>query len=250
MYHHVSPAAMVPMDAPPDDGWWWWHEPDALARHIITLRRRGHTIVSLDDYGDAIGRLGRAARTAVVLTFDDGWRDNYEYAVPVLRSLDAPATFFVTTEHINHPLSDPRRMNAQELKDLQHWGMTIGGHTRTHRALPGLSNAELESEVAGCRQDLKDVLGRSADWFAYPRGVFDRRTVGAVRAAGWRGAASALGPGRTTHSDFFWMFREVPGTDLRCLRDRARLSPIFRRLWALRTRQRLSERLTLRDGQG
>src|SRR5215207_4774739 len=97
MYHHISPAR--PADAPVDEGWFWWHAPEMLEHHIRELRRRGRQIVSLDEYVEGIATR-KPSRHAVVLSFDDGWKDNYDHAMPVLRALEAPATFFVTTAHL------------------------------------------------------------------------------------------------------------------------------------------------------
>lgn len=238
VYHHVAPAA--PAQTPAEEGWSWRHTPDQLELHIAELRRRGRQIVSLDEYVDD------RPKAAVVLTFDDGWADNYEVAVPVLRSLDAPATFFLTTDHLSGERPDPRRMTPEQVRELDGGLFTFGGHTRTHQALTRLEPGPLESEVAGCRSDLTHLLSQPPRWFAYPGGAFDSRCADAVRSAGWDGALCSLAPARNTPRSRYWMFRDVPGSDLRSRRDRARLSPATRRLWGLRTRQRLRRHLRAR----
>lgn len=240
MYHHVSPAR--PPDAPRDEGWRWWHTPECLQHHIEQLRGRGQHIISLDEYADAAIR-GRPPRRGVVLTFDDGWRDNYDFALPVLQSLEAPATFFVTTGHLEGTPPDPRRMTISQLRELESAGMTIGGHTRTHQPLTHIDGEQCDREVVGCRADLETILREAPRWFAYPGGAFNRATADAVRLAGWDGAVCSLGPAPNSRASRYWMFREVPGTDLRSRRDRARLSPLVRRLWSLRIRQRLRTQL-------
>jgi peptidoglycan/xylan/chitin deacetylase (PgdA/CDA1 family) len=151
----------------------------------------------------------------VLLTFDDGLANNYRYALPVLEAFDAPAIFFVATQHVKNPadwlpsyqgyaqqywgrVEDvPREIGAafwdgmsveQVAACAQHPLITIGGHTDTHPHLTGCSDDELHHELTMARMWLQSACGRAVDLFAYPYGDYDRRVMEAVRTAGYRAA--------------------------------------------------------------
>lgn len=119
---------------------------------------------------------GRLPDYSVWVTFDDGWRDNYTNALPILKKYDIPATFFVTTGYINKTIT-PKTvstndifMNWQEIKEAAGSGISIGVHTISHRILPTLSDEELEREIAGAKNEIEQRLGRGVISFAYPVG--------------------------------------------------------------------------------
>src|SRR5262249_49811893 len=137
--------------------------------------------------------------SAVVITFDDGWQDQYDVAFPILQKHHFTATFFVYTNAIGNGSAF---MTWDELRELQHAGMTIGAHSRTHPRLIE-PNVSLENEIDGSRDDIERQLGVSPELFAYPYGLWDRRVVAAVRAAGFRAARSmADGPMNTASTIF------------------------------------------------
>lgn len=157
----------------------------------------------------------------VLLTFDDGYANHADVALPLLEEHRAPAVFFVTTQHVRDPgdwLPAIRRAAARypgpvppEVRRDLFDGMsveqlraaaanplvTIGSHTVSHPFLTRLGDAELARELAESKRFLEDAGGRAVDLFAYPTGDYDRRTIAAVRAAGYRAAFVELcrGPG-------------------------------------------------------
>ncbi len=243
MYHHIAPAHAIPASADSSEGWSLVHSPSSLAFHIEAFRRRGRRFVSLEEYVDSIESRGREPVGAVHLTFDDGWVDNYTYARPVLRALDVPATFFVTTDHIRGGVSDPRCMSVHQLGELIAAGMALGAHSRTHPDLTSLQVAELQSEIEGSKNDLETALGLRIDWFAYPGGVFNQAIVDRVRAAGFRGAVCSLGPARNDRASRYWLFRDILSEEMSGLRDRVVLWGPGRRLLEWRVRRRLREQM-------
>jgi peptidoglycan/xylan/chitin deacetylase (PgdA/CDA1 family) len=241
MYHHIAPPEIVPTDETYSlEGWEWNHAPDVLAYHIEELSRRGRRFVSLAEYVASIDS-GRHPGNIVHLTFDDGWADAYSVAFPILRDYSVPATYFVTTGHLRSGDENPRLISADQLRELADSGITIGSHTRSHRALTLLDTEQLVNEIAGSKQDLEGVLGRSVEWFCYPGGVFNRNVAQQVRDAGYIGAVCSHGPGVNNKGSRYWMFREVLGDDLRNIRDRLRLNPITRRIWSIRTHRRVEK---------
>ncbi|MDI1433158.1 polysaccharide deacetylase family protein [Polyangium sorediatum] len=238
LYHHILPEGD---DAgfSAEDGLTFRHSPEAFRFHLEELRRRGYRFGSLDQLvrqlDDGIAEDDRSA----FVTFDDGWRNQHEYALPILRALGISATFFVTTDHLRQGVSCAKRMGPAELRTLVDAGMTIGSHTRTHPDLARLDETRLEDELRGSRQDLEDLLGKPVTLFAYPGGSLSARVVRAVRRAGYEAACCSFGPARNDATSLFWMYRDVISASMRSPRDRYRLSPLARQLLTFRVERRL-----------
>lgn len=166
---------------------------------------------------------GRPFRRELAITFDDGYRDNFENAMPILERLGLPATFFVVSRWIGtdvvpfwdralgvrHPW-----MTWDQVKTLKNKGFDIGAHTRTHVNLGTTSGAAAQEEIAGAREDLEQALGTSVETFAYPFGGPDNMTEfnrKLVKAAGFRCCCSAYGGTITWGTDPF-VFPRVPVT--------------------------------------
>ena len=124
---------------------------------------------------------------AVILTFDDGYRDNYTTVFPLLKQYNFPATIFVTTGLIGNP----EYCSAEELREMHNSGLVaIETHTLTHPKLATLSRAEADHEIRESRRALQEILGTAPTLFAYPYGNFSEGTIGLVREIGFTGAVT------------------------------------------------------------
>jgi len=142
------------------------------------------------DFDEAVNRLaaGTAPRRGVVVTFDDAWDDNYANALGALVEHQLPATLFVPSRL----LGTPGFLTRAQLLDMVSAGVRVGAHSRTHADLTTCSDAELEWEVRGSRDDLEDLLGVACTRFAYPHGRMDARVRTALSAAGFRTAVTTV----------------------------------------------------------
>ena len=154
---------------------------------VLEAGRQRQPVLDLDD---AVGRLAAAAapRRAVVVTFDDAWADNYTNALAPLIERQIPATLFVPSRL----LGTSGRLSRPQLLDMAAAGVSVGAHSRTHPDLTACSDAELEWEVRGSRDDLEDLLGVACTRFAYPNGRLDARVRAAVASAGFRIAVTTV----------------------------------------------------------
>src|SRR3989344_9554004 len=161
MYHSVSPGVDYFMNVEPDD----------FERHMAYLAEQKITVIALSEL---VARLKarKPLGGAVVLPFDDGYRDNYTIAFPLLKKYRFPATIFVTTDMIGK--TDKRgleRLSAAEMKELHASGLiNIEPHTKTHPKLAKLSDQDARAEIEGSKKAIEQLLGTDTKLFAYPYG--------------------------------------------------------------------------------
>ena len=189
MYHEVAgPADTASRLAVP---------PDAFAEQLSHLQAEQFTVITMSTLAVAMtGDYPLPARP-VVLTFDDGFADFHEVAVPLLREHGFTATVFVTTGWIQDAgpsgRARPGRMLTwQQLLEAAAAGMEIGAHSHTHPQLDQLPGGQLARELADSKSALEDRLGAPVPGFAYPFGYSSARVRHAVLAAGY-GYACVVG---------------------------------------------------------
>ncbi|MEV1009336.1 polysaccharide deacetylase family protein [Streptomyces sp. NPDC049881] len=206
--------------------------PDRLREQLVWLRRRGLRGVSMSHLLRARAA-GRADRL-VGLTFDDGYRDFLDYAVPLLRGHGCTATVFVLPGRLGGSnawdAEGPRKrlLNADGIRAAAEAGMEIGSHGLAHVSLPALPDDELEHEIRHSRALLRDITGGDVPGFCYPYGAVDQRVADAVRDAGYA-YACAISPGALTGR---WALPRVhvgESDSARRLRIKHWLHPIRRR---------------------
>ena len=133
------------------------------------------------------------ASPAIVVTFDDGYADNLEVALPLLADKGIPATLFVTTSSIDGTHGGRGRMlSSAGLCELHAAGVEIASHGRRHVSFPALSRSEIRDEVRSSKAWLEDLVGVEITSFAYPHGHHDRRCREEVVAAGYRSASLVM----------------------------------------------------------
>jgi peptidoglycan/xylan/chitin deacetylase (PgdA/CDA1 family) len=194
MYHSVGDCS--------DDPYRITVTPGRLDLQLGLLRRRGLRGVSMTDLIAARAR--GEGRGLIGLTFDDGYADFVEHALPVLRRHGCGATLFVLPGRLDgenawDPLG-PRKplLGKQGIRVAAATeGIEIGSHGLTHVDLTTADDAVLRAEVAESRAALAELIGADIDGFCYPYGTVDQRAVDAVRAAGYR-YACAIDPGPLT----------------------------------------------------
>jgi peptidoglycan/xylan/chitin deacetylase (PgdA/CDA1 family) len=167
---------------------------------------------------DLIGQLRRGTRwheRTVVVTFDDGYRDNFEIAAPILLEHGIPATFFVTVDMIGTervlPWEEHLRgrigwMDWQQVSFLRAKGFEIGSHTLSHCDLGKVQGQSAWREVHDSKRKLEDALGTAVSLFAYPFGgpgniTIENRKL--VREAGYGCCCSAYGGLVNARSNLF-----------------------------------------------
>jgi peptidoglycan/xylan/chitin deacetylase (PgdA/CDA1 family) len=172
MYHKVNDLPGNPLSVP----------VALFDEQMAQLRELGYTVVSLEDVLAHYGGGHELPRRSVLITFDDGYRDNLEHAAPVLERHGYPAVLFVPIAYLDDrlPLPHEERLAARgvvnstldwgELAELEAAGIRIESHGISHRPLADLALDEAAREIVLSKLRLEDRLGRSVRSFAYVKG--------------------------------------------------------------------------------
>jgi peptidoglycan/xylan/chitin deacetylase (PgdA/CDA1 family) len=153
------------------------------------LDEHGFEAVTLEAVEDAWYRGGSLPAKPVVISFDDGYRPQFTYALPELRKHGWPGLLNLKAEG-----SDLYTSNVEAMIDA---GWELAAHTIHHLDLTTLDAEQLREEVAGSRQILRREYGVPVANFCYPAGRFDDTVIAAVEAAGYTGATTEI-PGDAT----------------------------------------------------
>ena len=159
MYHRVLP------NAPPDVDPGMFVTATAFERHLRLLKSR-YELVTIDAFGEWMAGRRQFARPPCAITFDDGWRDNYDVAFPLLQRYEAPATVFLVTSWIGRD----DMLDADRIARMESSGVAFGSHTVTHALLGQVDRTTMQSELADSRTALERFVKRPSRWFCFPKG--------------------------------------------------------------------------------
>ncbi len=174
--------------------------PEMFARQVAWLAADGWRFLFLSEITG-----GGVPEKSVVLTFDDGYRDNLLNALPVLRRHGAKATLFPVVKRdagydwSSHKkaarrdgeLGREEKLSDAEIREMLDSGLIeLGGHSLTHANLPALSGEEARHEISGCKRALEEAFGVPVPGFCYPFGLFGGREAALAEEAGFVAAVT------------------------------------------------------------
>lgn len=159
--------------------------PEEFDKQMAYLANNGYHTVSPDQLMAYLNHGKRLPEKPVVITFDDGYLDNYTHAYPILKKYGFTATIFVVTGLIG---TDDRFMTWDHVRQMQHEGFVFGSHTVNHVALDQVSLEQAKTELIESRRVLKEQTGQTARYFAYPTGAYNLQIEDLVQQAGYRAA--------------------------------------------------------------
>ena len=207
-YHRIA-------DQRPND---WTMPCNMFAQQIAWLRER-FDMITLAQAQERI-RGGVNYRPAVCITFDDGYGDNCQFAIPLLVKERIPCTYFVsshfalTGDYFPHDIARGQKLRPNTIDELQAMaaaGIEIGAHTRTHADLGQILDLQtLREEVVDAAHELEQAVGAAIRYFAFPFGLHANLNADAFRLAqraGYAGVCSAYGGYNFPGDDAFHLQR-------------------------------------------
>lgn len=194
--------------------------PDRFRSQMRWLKRLGYQGLSMRDAQPYLE--GKKQGKVAIITFDDGFLNVYQHAMPVLKEFGFTATnYFVANQIAGRNEWDIPKgaieipcMNAEQLRDWAAHGHEVGAHTLDHIYLPGADLAEAERQIAGSKKILEDILGSEVTNFCYPYGGETQAIRDITRKAGYTYATTTKrGHARATDDPFGLPRRYIRRTD-------------------------------------
>lgn len=191
---------------------------EVFDKQMKYLKENGYKTITFEDIknGEWRNRFNRENKW-IMLTFDDGYKDNYEIAFPILKKYGFKGTIYLLgeltynrwdAEKLENPEEKFVLMEDNEIMEMQEYGIEFGGHTLTHPMLAKLDLQEARREIFESRDRLNKKLGREMNCFAYPYGNLSEDVKSIVKEAGYKFAV-ATDSGDISFSEDLFQIRRI-----------------------------------------
>ncbi len=178
--------------------------PETLDLELKTLQANGYTFLTMSEVNEAVQNKKPLPTKSVVLTFDDGYKDFYTDALPILEKYQAKATAYIITGFIGKP----NYMTLTQLTEVKKSGLIeIGAHTVHHIDLKHASLKQAHDEIAGSKVTLEKLFNDPVTTFAYPSGRFNDQAIQIVKEAGFTTAVSTMPGTQASTQNQFILYR-------------------------------------------
>ena len=200
----------------------------------LNFLKHNANVVSFDDF--IAGRLS-SEKINVVITFDDGFKSWIIHAVPILRKLSLPATFFISSGFIDlskdeesafiqskllleqsHHQRGIGGLTHNDVKEIAELGFTVGGHTSNHCNLSSIRDiVKLKNEIIEDKLRLEKITGTKINYFSYPLGAYQNHNINiteVLKASGYKAAVITASGNNNNLSDPYHLYRELTGAGM------------------------------------
>lgn len=176
--------------------------PERFDEHMAALVSNGYTAITFEDVYNASMSKFSLPEKPVIVSFDDGYETNYNYAFPVLEKYGIKATIFVVASTVGQTMGVNRHFTWAQAKTMQQSGLvSIQSHTYSHMDLTTLSSFQLERELRMSKYLIEKNLGTECDIVAFPYGNYNQHIFDAAKRAGYKVAARVGEIGINTAAD-------------------------------------------------
>jgi peptidoglycan/xylan/chitin deacetylase (PgdA/CDA1 family) len=205
---------------------------ETFSAQMQLLYDNGYRTISLEEAAGFIESKNSPVYKAVVITFDDGFKNIHTHAYPILQKFGFTATVFLVADFLgtDNNWSENKDILSSPLLGLDDIvampNLSYGSHTLSHRYLTRLSESEVADEIVSSRKKLQDKLGIPIQSFCYPYGDYNESIVQMVRQAGYISACSTRKGNRHSLKERFFLKR-IPVTEITLKKFRYRLSSLY-----------------------
>jgi peptidoglycan/xylan/chitin deacetylase (PgdA/CDA1 family) len=186
MYHYIS--------SPPEDADAVRRDlsvsPEVFGQHLAYLGDAGYTTVSMEDLVLALTTGAALPERPVILTFDDGYRDAFEYALPLLQEYGDTGTFFLVTSLIDD--GNPNYVTWDQVAEMSAAGMSMESHGYTHAEMEGRDREYLIWQMLGSKEAIEARTGKAVRFFCYPSGYYDAQAMQVLHELGYWAATTIV----------------------------------------------------------
>ena len=170
------------------------------------LSSHGYVTITPDELYSGLNGELELPKKPVLITFDDGYADNYTNAFPILKYYGMRATIFVIPAFVS---KYKNYLTWEELREMESGGITIESHTMNHYKLEELPDDEIRSELLNSKLILEENLGHPIEFLAYPTGTYNLHIAGIAKAVGYKGAFT-IKYGNVDLGSNFYALERVP----------------------------------------
>lgn len=170
------------------------------------LSQEGYTGISPDQLADYLQYGKQLPPKPILITLDDGYKDNYQVAYPILQKYHLTATIFVITDFVGNY---GKYLTWNQIREMNDNGFSFEDHTLSHISLPKASDEEVHNQLVKSKEALEWRLGKKVEYLAYPGGEYDQRVIRLVKEAGYR-AAFTVNFGRDRINSTLYTLNRIP----------------------------------------
>lgn len=163
---------------------------EIFEKQMKFIKDSGYTTLSLNELYNFMQNDTPVSKKSVVITFDDGYVDNYTNAYPVLKELGLKATVFVIVNTID---KDKNYLTSEQLKIMDKNGINIESHTLSHEDLSKLTYEQQLYTLTHSKESLEKLLYKEIKYFAYPYGSCNNDTIKAIKKCEYTLAVTTAG---------------------------------------------------------
>ena len=186
--------------------------PANFEQQLRYLAENGYTTITLKDLVYHLTQGYPLPERPVILTFDDGYQDNFFHAYRLLRCSKSVGTFFLITSFIDE--NRPGYLTWGQVRVMRQGGMEFGSHTYTHPDLRGQSVDYLVWQIVGSQEAIAERIEEPVRFFSYPAGSYDQQVIDVLRSAGfWAAVTTQQGDEQTSDGLFELKRIRIRGDD-------------------------------------
>lgn len=150
------------------------------------IAEHNYKVISLDEYADAALEGEVIPAKSVVITFDDGYENNYINAFPILKERGFPATIFVISNFVGRA----GYLSWEQIGEMIKNGISIGVHTANNAYLPDLTVEKIRAELSESKQAIERNTGDTVTLLCYPTGGYTQDAIDIARDLGFKAACT------------------------------------------------------------
>ena len=169
---------------------------DQFREQMEYLHNQGYNTITLAQLYDYLENGTELPNKPIVITFDDGYVDNYKNVLPILKEYNMKATLFMISDAAN----TPGFVSTEQMHQMEAGGFDIQGHTNHHKILTKIAPTELPDALLGGKTSLEGILGEPIEYLAYPGGFNDMLVQYVTKQSGYK-MAFTVQPGTVQPGD-------------------------------------------------
>ncbi|MCC7367694.1 MAG: polysaccharide deacetylase family protein [Chloroflexi bacterium] len=199
MYHHIGPLPPNPDVFRRD----LTVSPATFEKTLDYLAEQEIATVTMADLFEHFAGGAALPKKSVILTFDDGYDDNYLYVFQLLKARQMVGTFFISTDFVERP----GYLTWDQITEMNDAGMEIAAHSTNHADFTVIGPNELRRQLVEPKRILEERIGQPVRFLAYPAGKYNAAVMAASRAAGYEAAVTVIHGTRHTPAQAFELRR-------------------------------------------